>query len=105
MYVQLLISDNPSCLLKEHVLAMGHYLFNLIAMSQGDVGPPKKMLKGNSDSTKKSKDGGKSRGTLTVEQLEADEVSQLAAQHWRGDKVKPFSPQVLFIRFIYSSWV
>lgn len=74
-------------------------------MSQGDVGPPKKMLKGNSDSTKKSKDGGKSRGTLTVEQLEADEVSQLAAQHWRGDKVKPFSPQVPTFSTLYLFFV
>lgn len=31
---------------------------------------------------------------LTVEQLESDEISQLAAVHWRSSDPKPFNPQV-----------
>lgn len=33
-------------------------------------------------------------GAVTVEQLESDNVSQLAAQYWKGKETKPFSPQV-----------
>ena len=49
--------------------------------------------------------GKKRQGVLTVEQLEADSVSQLAAQYWRGDNTKPFSSQVIIkYKICYETW-
>lgn len=34
------------------------------------------------------------KGQLTVQQLENDEISQMAADNWKADPAKPFNPQV-----------
>jgi len=56
--------------------------------------PPAKALKHGVQNKGAAKPKGRSINTLTVEQLESDVISQLAAENWSGSTAKSFSSEV-----------
>lgn len=64
------------------------------AMEVSDETPSSKKQKvANSMAADKPK-GARSQNQITVDQLQADEISQLAAENWRSSSSKKFNAQV-----------
>ena len=88
-------------------VSVGFYFRSPQIMASRSSQPPAKKQRGGMGKPPAGGGGtkGKKRqGVLTVEQLEADSVSQLAAQYWRGDNTKPFSSQVI-IKYKICMWL
>ncbi|KAF6024345.1 AQR [Bugula neritina] len=64
-----------------------------MASVQGE--PPAKALKHGVQNKGAAKPKGRSINTLTVEQLESDVISQLAAENWSGSTAKSFSSEIV----------